>query len=151
MGPTDRRTALGAVENVEMSRSRGLTAAVGRTVVLTTIAALMLTTSETPLNAAPASHPSSGISATTASPDVTDVSARRRQRHYRGGGAAAGAAFMGLAIGAIAGAVAAQQRRDEYYYDPGPGYYQRPGYYYQPGYYDPPPQYYYRQRYHHPF
>ena len=137
-----------------MSIRRGLVASAGRTVVLTAIAALMLTTSETSLSAAPVSRLSPGISTTTGSGDITDVSARCRHRHYRGGGAAAGAAFMGMAIGAIAGAVAAQQRRDEYYYYSGPGYYgysSGPGYSYGPGYYAPRPHYYYRQRYYHPF
>ena len=59
---------------------------------------------------------------------------------------------MGLAIGAIAGAVAAQQRRDEYdhYYGySGPGYY-APGPYYGPGYgYDRP--HYYHRHYYRPF
>lgn len=60
---------------------------------------------------------------------------------------------MGMAIGAIAGAVAAQQRREEYYSYSGPGYYgysNAPGYYYGPGYYDNRPRY-YHQRYYHPF
>src|SRR5664279_4207146 len=113
-----------------MSIRRGLIASAGRTVVSTAIAALLLATSDTSLSATPVSRLSPGISTTTGSGDVTDLSSRRRQRHYRGGGAAAGAAFMGMAIGAIAGAVAAQQRRDEYYYYSEPGYYSRPGYYY---------------------
>ena len=47
---------------------------------------------------------------------------------------------MGMAIGAITGAIAAQQRRDEYYSYSGPGYYgysSGPGYSYGPGYYAP--------------
>jgi hypothetical protein len=70
----------------------------------------------------------------TASSDATDFSSQRRRRVYRrGGGNAAGLAFMGLAIGTI-GAIAAQQRRDDYYNN---GYYNN-GYYnngYGPGYY----------------
>ena len=46
--------------------------------------------------------------------EATDFSSARRRRHYRRGGNAAGLAFMGLAVGAI-GAIAAQQRRNDYY------------------------------------
>ena len=56
---------------------------------------------------------------------------------------------MGLAFGAIAGAIAAQQRRDEYdyYYGySGPGYYV-PGPYYGPGYGYYRPHYYHRHYY----
>lgn len=135
-----------------MSIRKGLIASVGRTVVLTTIAALILTTSETPLTAAPASRTSQGIATIPASGDATDFSSRHRYRHYRRGGAAAGAAFMGLAIGAIVGAVAAQQRRDEYYYSGYPAY-SEPGYYYAPGndygrsYYYNRPHYYHQHYY----
>ena len=128
-----------------MSIRKGLLSPAGRAVVLTTIAALILATSETPLAAASVSRTSQGISTTMASGNATDFSSRRRYRHYRGGGGAAGAAFMGLAIGAIAGAIAAQQRRDEYeYYSgyPGPGYYYGPGNYYGPRYYYHRPHYY---------
>jgi len=54
---------------------------------------------------------------------------------------------MGLAIGAIAGAVAAQQRREAYedYY--GPGYYEPPPYY-GPGYGYYRPHYYHRHYWH---
>src|SRR5438094_794352 len=117
----------------------------GRAVVLTTMTALLLTTSEMPLTAAPASRAPQGIATARASGSATDFSSRHRYRHYRRGGGAAGAAFMGLAFGAIAGAIAAQQRRDEYddYYGySGPGYY-APGPYYGPGYG------YYRPYYHH--
>ena len=136
-----------------MSIRKGLISSTSRTVVLTTIVALILTTSETPLTAAPASQTSQRISSATAvSGQATDVSSRHRHRHYRHGGAAAGAAFMGLAIGAIAGAVAAQQRRDaydDYYGYSGPGYY-APGPYYGPGYgYDRP--HYYHRHYYRPF
>ena len=122
-----------------MPRRNGLLSKNGRAVVLATISALILTTSQSPLMAAPASRSLHGIAASAAPNDVTDVSSRRRHRHYRGGGGAAGAAMMGLAFGAIAGAIAAQQRRDYYenygYY--GPGYDPGPGYYYAPRYYRP--------------
>jgi hypothetical protein len=99
----------------------------GRTVALATISALIIMTSELPLTAAPASRVSQSISASAAPSDITDFSSRRRYRHYRGG-SAAGAAMMGLAFGAIAGAIAAEQRRE---------YYENYGYYYGPGYYGP--------------
>jgi hypothetical protein len=55
--------------------------------------------------------------------------------------------MMGLAFGAIAGAIAAEQRRDYYenygYY--GSGYYYGPGYYDGPRYYRP---YYGRRHFH---
>jgi len=136
-----------------MSIRKGLIAPVTRAVVVTTIAALILTTSDTALTAAPASRASQGISTATGSGNATDFSSRHRHRHYRGGGGAAGAAFMGLAFGAIAGAIAAQQRRDEYEYYSGygrPGYYYAPGNYYGPGYYQPRPHY-YHQHYYRPF
>jgi guanyl-specific ribonuclease Sa len=114
-----------------MSTRNGLLSMAGRTIVLATISALILTTSQSSLTAAPAARPSQGISATATSSDATDFSSRRHYRHYRGGNAA-GAAMMGLAFGAIAGAIAAQQRRD---------YYEDYGYYYGPGYYDGPRYY----------
>jgi hypothetical protein len=107
----------------------------GRAVVLASIAAFVLTVAEPPPAAAGQISPASkGLSATGSS-DATDFSAARRRRHYRRGGNAAGLAFMGLAIGTI-GAIAAQQRRDDYYNN---GYYNN-GYYnngygYGPGYY----------------
>jgi hypothetical protein len=106
---------------------------------VTIIAASVFTTSESPLTAAPAARAPEGISVAAASNDVTDFTARRRHRHYRRRGNAAGLAFMGLAIGTIAGAVAAQRRHDDcydygycgprYYYGGGPyghRYYYRP-------------------------
>jgi hypothetical protein len=98
----------------------------GCTSVLATIVALVLSFAEPPFAAAGPIDPiSDGTSATPASSSATDFSAARRHRHYRRGGNAAGLAFMGLAIGAI-GAIAAQQRRNDYY-DNGYGY--APGYY----------------------
>src|SRR5476651_1530634 len=107
----------------------------GRAVMLASIAAFVLTMAEPPLAAAGQLTPAQkGVSA-TASSDATDFSAARRRRVYRGGGNAAGLAVMGMAIGTI-GAIAAQQRRDDYYNN---GYYNN-GYYnnsygYAPGYY----------------
>ena len=133
-----------------MSIRTGLMSSTGRPVALAAIVALILTTSETPLTAAPATRMLQGFSAARAAGNATDFSSRHRHRHYRHGGGAAAAAFMGLAIGAIAGAVAAQQRRDEYDYYSGPGYYEAPGNYYGPGYgYDRP--HYYHRHYYRPF
>jgi hypothetical protein len=97
-----------------------------RSVVWATIAGLVLIMAEPPLAmaATPVAAPT-GVSASTASSDATDLSSARRRRHYRRGGNAAGLAFMGLAIGTI-GAIAAQQRRNDYYdngYGYGSGYY----------------------------
>jgi hypothetical protein len=69
-----------------------------------------------------------GVSATASANDATDFSAARRRRYSRGGNAA-GLSFMGMAIGTI-GAIAAQQRRDDYYNNYNNGYgYGRQGYY----------------------
>lgn len=116
-----------------MLTREGLTCTAGRTVVVAMITALILTTSELPSAAAPASQASEGISAKAASSDATDFSSARRRRHFHRRGNAAGLAFMGFAIGTIAGAIAAEQRR-QYYYDH--------GYYYGPGYYHGGPYYY---------
>jgi hypothetical protein len=117
-----------------MLTRKGLLSSAGRSVVLATIAVLVITTGEPPLAIAGTIVPASkDVSATSASSDATDFSAARRRRHYRGGGAA-GLAFMGMAIGAI-GSIAAQQRRDDYYNN---GY----GYGYAPGYYGGGPYYY---------
>jgi hypothetical protein len=97
-----------------------------RSSVLVIIAALVLTLTEPPLAVAgPIIPTSEGASAAPASSSATDFSAARRHRHYRRGGNAAGLAIMGLAIGTI-GAIAAQQRRNDYYdnsYGYAPGYY----------------------------
>jgi hypothetical protein len=127
-------------EELEMLKGKGLICSAGRTVALATIAALVLTTSELPLAAAPASPSSKGVSVRVASSDATDFSSARRRRHYHRRGSAAGLAFMGFAIGTIAGAIAAEQRR-EYYDDYG---------YYEPGYYHGGP-YYYGRRYYRPY
>ncbi len=119
---------------------KGLLSSVGRCVASLMIATLVFTTFESPLAAAPAARASHGISATAGTSDATDFSAARRRRHYRRGGDAAGLAFMGLAIGTIAGAIAAQQRYDYYNY----------GYYYGSPYYGGP-YYYGRRFYYRPF
>ena len=66
-----------------MSGRRGLLCSASRSVVVATIAALVLTMAEPPMAAAS----SAGlVKATMPSSDATDFSARRR--HYRGGNAA---------------------------------------------------------------
>ena len=124
--------------------SQGLISSAFRTVSLATIAALVITTSQTAVVAAPVSK--RDILTPVASSRVTDFSAARRHRHYHRRGNAAAAAFAGMAFGMIAGAIAAQQRR-EYYENY--GYYDGPGYYYGPGYYHGSP-YYYGRRYYYP-
>jgi hypothetical protein len=109
-----------------LTRKMSLSAA-GRGVVLAMIAALTLTMAEPALAAASSAAAAKGRAATLAYSDATDFSAARRRRHYHHGGNAAGLAFMGLAIGTI-GAIAAQQRRNDYY-DNGYGYGYAPGYY----------------------
>jgi hypothetical protein len=100
----------------------------GRRIALVTIAALTLTMAEPALATAGSVSPAAkGLSAAAASSDATDFSSARRRRYGRRNGNAAGLAFMGLAIGTI-GAIAAQQRRDDYY-DNGYGYGNGPGYY----------------------
>jgi hypothetical protein len=130
-------------EDFEMSMRK--LSSTGRAVMLASIAALVLTMAEPPLAFAGQTAPASnGVSATPIS-DATDFSAARRRRHYSRRNNAAGLAFMGLAIGTI-GAIAAQQRRDDYYNN---GYYNN-GYGYGPGYYGGGPyggQPYYGRRY----
>jgi hypothetical protein len=122
-----------------MSLSQGLIASAFRTVSLATIAALVITTSQTAVVAAPVSK--RDILTPVASSRVTDFSAARRHRHYRRGNAA-GAAFAGMAFGLIAGAIAAQQRRE---------YYENYGYYDGPGYYYGGPPYHGRRYYYPPY
>ncbi len=128
-----------------MFRRKGLLSSAGRSVVVATTAVLALTMAEPPIAAASSvGLVPNGISASAPSSGVTDFSARRR--YYRRGNAAAGVAMMGLMIGTI-GAIAAQQRREEYYYNYGYG----PGYYA----YGPPVYYgygpYYGRRYYYPY
>jgi hypothetical protein len=124
-----------------MSTGKILIPPTGRGIVLVVVTALVLTTSESPLVAAQAALDSKSISEI-----ATDFSAVRRHRHYHRQGNAAGAAFMGLAIGMVSGAIAAQQRREYYEHY---GYYYGPRYYYGPGYYYGGP-YYYGPRYYYP-
>ena len=132
---------------------KGLFASAGRGIVMATIAALVVTMSESPpAMAGPAAPAPKGISATTGSSGATDISSVRRRRYYRNGGNAAGLAFMGMAIGTI-GAIVAQQQRNDYYnsYGYGPGYYGGGPYYYGggPAYYGGGP--YYGRRYYRPY
>jgi hypothetical protein len=106
-----------------------------RAVLLASLAALVLTLADPPF--ASAGQPAAkGVSA-SASSDATDFSAAKRRRTVRRGGNAAGLAFMGMAIGTIAGIAAQQQRQDYYnnYYNNGYGY--PPGYYGGGPYYGP--------------
>ena len=130
-----------------MLTRKGLLSSAGRIVVVATIAVLAITTGEPLATAGTIVPASKAVSATAASSDATDFSAARRRRHYRGG-SAAGLAFMGMAIGTI-GAIAAQQRRDDYYYN---GYGYAPGYYGAgPYYYGGGPYYYGRRYYYRPY
>jgi hypothetical protein len=113
----------------------------GRGVIMAVVA--MLSLAETPMAVAGDLAPAlEGVSATAATSDATDFSAARRRRYYRRSNAA-GMAFFGMALGTI-GAIAAQQRRNDYYNNYGYGY----GYGYGPGYYGGGPYYgrrYYRR------
>ena len=123
-----------------MLRRKGSISSTSRGVVAASIAVLVLTMAEPSTAAASSAGPiSTGVSATAPFGGDTDFSARRR-RHYRRGNAA-GLAIMGAMIGTIGGAIAAQQRRDEYY-DYHASRYYGPGYYgYGPGYYGGGPYY----------
>ena len=130
-----------------MLTRKGLLSSAGHSVVVATLAVLLLFTISEPAIAAGSLAPSSdGVSATMGSSDATDFSAVRRRRHYRGGNAA-GLAFFGMALGTI-GAIAAQQQRNDYYnnynYSYGPGYYGGGPYYYGGGPY-------YGRRYYRPY
>jgi hypothetical protein len=143
-----------------MSTRKGWSSSAGRSVVVATVAILILTIGEPPNATAGAVAPTSkGVSATTRSSDATDFSSARRRRYYRGGSAAALGIF-GMAIGTI-GAIAAQQNYGygygpyygggPYYYGGGPYYYGGGPYYYGGGpyYYGGGPYYgrrYYRYR-----
>jgi hypothetical protein len=120
-------------EGFEMFRRKGLLCSAGRSVVVAAIAALAFTMAEPPMaTAASTGAVGTGVSAAAPSSGATDFSARRR--YYRRGNAA-GLAVMGMMIGTIGAAIAAQRRDDYYYY--GPGYYG-----YAPGYVYGPPAYY---------
>jgi hypothetical protein len=126
-----------------MLTRKGLIFPAGRLALLAASAGVVVAVAPTPSTAASEPARSTSIAAKTASSDATDFSARRR--YYRRGPSAAGLAFMGVATGLIAGAIAEQRRRDyyenNYYYGPGP-YYGGPGYYGGGPYYGP--RYYYQ-------
>ena len=126
-----------------MSTSQGLISSAFRNFSLATIAALVVITSETSAVAAPVS---TDMSRSVVSSGANDFSAARRHRHYHRRGNVAEAAFAGMVFGMIAGAIAAQQRR-EYYENY--GYYYGPGRYYGRSYYYGGP-YYYGRRYYYP-
>ena len=121
-----------------MFRRKGSFSSVGRGVVAAVIAGLVVTMAEPPMAAAASIAPAGkGMSAAVPSSGPTDISARRR--HYHRGGNAAGLAIMGMMIGTMGAAIAAQQRRDAYYdyygyYGPPPAYYGPPVYGYGPYY-----------------
>jgi len=121
-----------------MFRRKGLLSSACRGVVAAVIAGLVVTLAEPPMAAAGSMGPlGNGVSAAGPSSGATDISARRR--HYRRGGNAAGLAIMGMMIGTMGAAIAAQQRRDAYYdyygyYGPPPVYYGQPVYGYGPYY-----------------
>lgn len=123
-----------------MLTGRHLISPAGRRVVLAAIATLALAVPQAPVLADSPPPAPKVTSLAAGSHNATDFSAVRR-RYYRRGGNAAGAAFMGMAMGLIAGAIAEQQRRD---------YYERYGYYYGPPRYYAPPPYYYGPRYYYP-
>jgi hypothetical protein len=120
-----------------MFSRKALLSSAGRSVVVATIAVLVLTMAEPPMAVAGSTGSSKGVSATAPSSGSTDFSARRR--YYRGGNAA-GLAAMGLMMGTVGAIIAEQQRQDYYnsygyggYYGYGPPVYYRP--YYGPRYY----------------
>jgi hypothetical protein len=124
-----------------MLERKGLLSSAGRGVAAAVIASLVITLAEPPMAAASSMSPfAKGVSAAAPSGGATDISARRR--HYRRGNAA-GLAFMGMMIGTVGAAIAAQQRRDAYYdyYGYGPGYYGPPPVYYGPPVYGYRPYY----------
>ena len=121
-----------------MLERKGLLSSAGRGVVAAVIAGLVITMAESPMAAAGSTSPvANGVSAAAPSGGATDISARRRHYHR---GNAAGLAFMGMMIGTVGAAIAAQQRRDAYYdyYGYGPGYYGPPPVYYGPPVYGGP-------------
>jgi hypothetical protein len=123
---------------LEMFRRKGSLSSAGRGLVAAVVGALAVSVAEPPMAAASSIDPATkGLSAAAPSGGATDVSARRR--HYHRGGNAAGLAIMGMMIGTMGAAIAAQQRRDAYYdyygyYGPPPAYYGPPVYGYGPYY-----------------
>jgi hypothetical protein len=116
----------------------------GRAAVMATVAAMALTAVEPSLALAGPAPSGKGLSASTATSDATDFSARRR--FYRGGGAAAAAAFAGIIGTGLAIAAASRPYYDDYYgyYGGGPVYYGGGPVYYGGGpyYYGGGPYYY---------
>ena len=117
-----------------MFARKGLFSSIGRAGAVATIVAVALTAVQPSMAFAGSATSGKGVTASTGTSNVTDISARRR--YYRGGGgAAAAAAFAGI-VGTGLAIAATQNRRDRYYdngyYGGGPGYY----------YGDPAPQYY---------
>jgi hypothetical protein len=128
-------------EEIAMSMRQGLISSSGRHVALAALAGVFIAASGAPSNAAPAQTAPRAVAAKQVSSDATDFSAARR-RYYRRGPSAAGLAFMGMATGLVAGAIAEQRRREyyenNYYYGPGYGYYGGGPYYGGPRYYYQP-------------
>jgi hypothetical protein len=122
---------------IAMTTRKGLISSAGRSLVLAALAIASVAASGTPSAAASAPPLSKSVSAKPTASDVTDFSAARRYRYYRRGASAAGLAFMGIATGLAAGAIAEQRRRD--YYEN--NYYYGPGAYYGSGYYGGGPYY----------
>jgi hypothetical protein len=98
-----------------------------RSLMLASVTALIMTSfgaQAAPLASSPTAGARQGVALQLAA-DATEFGARRRHRAYRGN-SAAGLAMMGVMIGTIGAAVAAERRRDAYkrsYYAPyGHGY-----------------------------
>jgi hypothetical protein len=126
-----------------MSIHSGTLCSRGRVIAAATVAALALATVAPPAAiAGPMAPPSKDAVALAAAPDAAGVIQVRHRRYYRGGNAA-GLAMMGMMFGTI-GAIAAQERRREYY-----DRYYYGGYapYYYGNYYGTPYPNYYNQGY----
>ena len=123
-----------------MFARKALFSSLGCAAMVATVAAVALTAVEPSLARAGSAPAGKGLSATTATSDATDFSARRR--YYRGGGgAAAAAAFAGI-VGTGIAIAASQNRRDDYYYGGAPAYYGGgPAYYGGDPYYGSQPYY----------
>ena len=120
-----------------MFARKGVFSSIGRASAVATVVAVALTAVPPSMAFAGSASAPKGVTASTGTSDVTDISARRR--YYRGGGgAAAAAAFAGIVGTGLA--IAATQSRRDYYDGYGGGY----GYYDAPAYYGPGPGYYYR-------
>src|ERR1700741_56167 len=123
-----------------MFARKGFFSSIGRAGAVATIVAVAMTAVQPSMAFAGSATSGKGVTASTGTSNVTDISARRR--YYRGGGgAAAAAAFAGI-VGTGLAIAATQNRRAYYgdsygYYDGGPAYYAAP-----PAYYDGGPAYY---------